>query len=228
MNAAIAHYWEQADQFGHAIAYLLLLMSLLSWALIFAKAWFFWRVRQAAPVLPTFWLAPTMADAQRLLQQRDKEHVYLSLAVAAMSAMDAAQRASTLSADSSLNDALTRALRQQLQVTTSRLENGLTVLASVGSTAPFVGLLGTVWGIYHALTTISSAGTIQIDQLAGPVGEALIMTAFGLIVAIPAVLAYNVFNRFNRITFAELDGFAHDLHAHCSHSSDPQHSDKQV
>jgi biopolymer transport protein ExbB len=102
--------------------------------------------------------------------------------------MDAAQRASTLSADSSLNDALTRALRQQLRVTTSRLENGLTVLASVGSTAPFVGLLGTVWGIYHALTTISSAGTIQIDQLAGPVGEALIMTAFGLIVAIQCLL----------------------------------------
>ncbi|MBC3811617.1 MotA/TolQ/ExbB proton channel family protein [Undibacterium aquatile] len=228
MNAAIAHYWEQADQFGHAIAYLLLLMSLLSWALIFAKVWSFWRVRKAAPFLPKFWLAPSMADAQMLLQQRDKEQVYLSLAVAAMSAMDAAQRASTLSADSSLNDALTRALRQQLQVTTSRLENGLTVLASVGSTAPFVGLLGTVWGIYHALTTISSAGTIQIDQLAGPVGEALIMTAFGLIVAIPSVLAYNVFNRFNRMTFAELDGFAHDLHAHCSRDGDQQHSEKQV
>ncbi|MBY0571350.1 MAG: MotA/TolQ/ExbB proton channel family protein [Burkholderiaceae bacterium] len=228
MNAAIAHYWEQADQFGHAIAYLLLLMSLLSWALIFAKAWSFWRVRKAAPFLPKFWLAPSMVDAQMLLQQRDKEQVYLSLAVAAMSAMDAAQRASTLSSGTSLNDALTRALRQQLQVTTSRLENGLTVLASVGSTAPFVGLLGTVWGIYHALTTISSAGTIQIDQLAGPVGEALIMTAFGLIVAIPSVLAYNVFNRFNRMTFAELDGFAHDLHAHCSRDGDQQHSEKQV
>jgi biopolymer transport protein ExbB len=95
-----------------------------------------------------------------------------------------------------------------------RLESGLTLLASIGATAPFIGLLGTVWGIYHALTAVSDSSAIQIDLVAGPVGEALVMTGLGLIVAIPAVLAYNAFNRVNRITFAELDGFAFDLHAY--------------
>ena len=84
-------------------------------------------------------------------------------------------------------------------------------MASIGSTAPFVGLLGTVWGIYHALSAVSSTGTVQIEKIAGPVGEALVMTALGLVVAIPAVLAYNAFGRLNRITLAEIDGFAHDL-----------------
>jgi biopolymer transport protein ExbB len=93
-------------------------------------------------------------------------------------------------------------------------ENIYTLLASVGATAPFVGLVGTVWGIYHALIAVSSAGTIQIDKIAGPVGEALIMTALGLVVAIPAVLGYNAFTRVNRVTLAELDAFAHDLHAY--------------
>jgi biopolymer transport protein ExbB len=107
-----------------------------------------------------------------------------------------------------------RVLRQQITRATPRVEGGLTVLASIGATAPFVGLLGTVWGIYHALANVSASGTVQIDKVAGPVGEALIMTGFGLVVAIPAVLAYNAFNRFNRVTLAELDGFAHDLQSY--------------
>jgi len=94
----------------------------------------------------------------------------------------------------------------------SRLENGLTVLATVGSTAPFVGLLGTVWGIYGALIKIGATGQASIDAVAGPVGEALIMTAVGLFVAIPAVLAYNFFVRLNRVTNSKFDTFAHDLH----------------
>ena len=95
-----------------------------------------------------------------------------------------------------------------------RRDRRLTVLASIGATAPFVGLLGTVWGIYHALANVSASGDMQIDKVAGPVGEALVMTAVGLTVAIPAVLAYNGFNRVNRLTLAELDAFAHDLHAY--------------
>jgi biopolymer transport protein ExbB len=95
--------------------------------------------------------------------------------------------------------------------TGAQLESGLTLLASVGSTAPFIGLFGTVWGIYHALLQIASSGQVMIDRVAGPVGEALVMTAAGLAVAIPAVLAYNAFTRINRVTLAELDGFAHDL-----------------
>jgi len=96
---------------------------------------------------------------------------------------------------------------------TRRIHRGTGVLATVGATAPFVGLFGTVWGIYHALLSIAMAGTISIDKIAGPVGEALLMTAFGLAVAIPAVLAYNAFTRVNRLFLALLDGFAHDLHA---------------
>jgi len=105
-----------------------------------------------------------------------------------------------------------RALRQAVSRESENLENGLTVLATVGSTAPFVGLLGTVWGIYHALTGIATSGQSSIEAVAGPVGEALIMTALGLFVAIPAVLAYNFFVRANRVTNSKFDAFAHDLH----------------
>jgi len=95
----------------------------------------------------------------------------------------------------------------------ANLEGGLTFLASVGSTAPFIGLFGTVWGIYHALVALSGSNSVVLDKVAGPVGEALIMTAAGLFVAIPAVLAYNALTRANRLVMAQLDGFAHDLHA---------------
>ena len=111
------------------------------------------------------------------------------------------------------DELITRALRKSIALSTARLEAGLTLLASIGSTAPFVGLFGTVWGIYHALVNISASGMATLDKVAGPVGEALIMTAFGLFVAIPAVLAYNAITRANRVELSELDAFAHDLHA---------------
>jgi biopolymer transport protein ExbB len=107
-------------------------------------------------------------------------------------------------------------LRRSIERSTARLESGLTVLASIGSSAPFIGLFGTVWGIYHALLAIGIAGQGTLDKVAGPVGEALVMTAVGLAVAIPAVLAYNAFVRANRMVLGELDGFAHDLFAFVS------------
>ncbi|HPR44531.1 MAG TPA: MotA/TolQ/ExbB proton channel family protein, partial [Ottowia sp.] len=119
--------------------------------------------------------------------------------------------AGTLAAAGDRGQQLTRLLRDALHAVLHRLQFGQVLLATVGSTAPFVGLLGTVWGIYHALTGIATAGQLSIDKVAGPVGEALIMTAAGLAVAIPAVLAYNWFGRIVARIEAELEGFARDL-----------------
>jgi biopolymer transport protein ExbB len=213
-NLGFAHYWAQGDAVTHSVAYLLLLMSVVSWYYILSKAWTSWRIRQSAGALERFWDAPNLDDAIALLKHEDTEHVYSALATHAVEAVSIKSKGQSLNASVDLGELVTRTLRQQINRVSSRLESGLTLLASVGSTAPFIGLFGTVWGIYHALAAVSAAGTIQIDKVAGPVGEALIMTAIGLVVAIPAVLGYNAFTRVNRVTLAELDAFAHDLHAH--------------
>jgi biopolymer transport protein ExbB len=153
------------------------------------------------------------------MRNADSERVYTPLAAQSLEAANLRSQENSLNASVDPGELITRTLRQEINRVSSRLENGLTLLASVGSTAPFVGLFGTVWGIYHALIAVSSAGTVQIDKVAGPVGEALIMTALGLVVAIPAVLAYNAFTRVNRVTLAELDAFAHDLHAYLTTGS---------
>jgi biopolymer transport protein ExbB len=209
-----AHYWSQGDAITHTVAYLLLLMSVLSWYYIFSKAWSSWRIRRSAGTLDSFWKAPTLNDAVAVLKNADSENVYAPLASQGAEAANVTSQAGSLNAAVDPGELITRTLRQEINRVSSRLESGLTLLASVGSTAPFVGLFGTVWGIYHALLAVSTAGTVQIDKVAGPVGEALVMTALGLVVAIPAVLAYNAFTRVNRVTLAELDAFAHDLHAY--------------
>lgn len=214
MPSAISVYWNQVDEASHLVFYVLLLMSLTSWYTILSKSWSFWRVRSAAPTVLAFWQAPTIQDAVALLAEKDKENIFTPMAREGMAAIDVDKNARTLNAESSASDIVTRVLRQQMNHVVVKLEAGLSLLASIGATAPFVGLLGTVWGIYHALTAVAITGSVQLDQIAGPVGEALIMTALGLLVAIPAVLAYNGFNRINRITLAELDAFAYDLHAH--------------
>lgn len=213
----LAHYWSQGDAISHAVAYVLLVMSIASWYYILSKAWSAWRIRKSASALEGFWKAPTLTDAIAVVKNVDSESVYTPLAVQSVEAANLRVQAgssASLNATTDPSELITRTLRQEINRVSSRLENGLTLLASVGSTAPFIGLFGTVWGIYHALVAVSSSGTIQIDKIAGPVGEALIMTALGLVVAIPAVLAYNAFTRVNRVTLAELDAFAHDLHAH--------------
>jgi biopolymer transport protein ExbB len=221
MNPTIglAHYWSQGDVITHAVAYALLLMSVASWFYILSKTWSSWRIRKSAGALEGFWQAPTLIDAIAVLKNADSENVYTPLAAQSSEAANISAQGVSLNAASDPGELITRTLRQEINRVSSRLESGLTLLASVGSTAPFVGLLGTVWGIYHALAAVSLAGTVQIDKVAGPVGEALIMTALGLTVAIPAVLAYNAFTRVNRITLAELDAFAHDLHAHLTTGS---------
>ena len=207
----LMHFWQAGDAVTHGVAYLLLAMSIISWYYILYKAWGAWRIRRGSRTgLEGFWSARSLDEAIGLLSVADPERVFVPLA-------EKARLAATMPPENSLgasidrDEVVTRALRQEINRAASRLESGLTFLASVGSTAPFLGLLGTVWGIYHALLNIASSGQVLIDRVAGPVGEALIMTAAGLAVAIPAVLAYNAFNRVNRITLAELDGFAHDL-----------------
>lgn len=209
-----AHYWSQGDAVSHAVAYVLLFMSVVSWYYILSKTWSSWRIRKSASALDGFWKAPTLNDAIAVVNAADSENVYTPLASQGAEAANVRSQEGSLNAAIDPSELITRTLRREINRVSSRLESGLTLLASVGSTAPFVGLLGTVWGIYHALVAVSATGTVQIDKVAGPVGEALIMTALGLVVAIPAVLAYNAFTRVNRVTLAELDAFAHDLHAY--------------
>lgn len=211
----LTRYWAQGDAISHLVAIALILMSLLSWYFILSKLWSTWRVRRSARGLDQFWQAPQMSDAIASLEQTDLEQMFTPLARHSLAVMQQGEKpAHTMEAQVDPGERITRHLRQDITRATLRLEAGLTILASIGATAPFVGLLGTVWGIYHALAAVSFTGAVQIDKVAGPVGEALIMTALGLVVAIPAVLAYNALGRLNRVTLAELDGFAHDLHSY--------------
>ena len=212
-SLGLGHFWQQADAVIRLTAYLLCGMSIVSWFLIFWKAWGWWRMRRASKEVDQFWEAPSIDVAIAKLKPIDVDGIFVPLAVGAASAASHPAAENSLAAQIDRSELITRALRQRINEAAGRLDSGLTILASVGSTAPFIGLFGTVWGIYHALLNIASNAQIAIDKVAGPVGEALIMTAFGLAVAIPAVLAFNAFTRSNRMVLGQLDGFAHDLHA---------------
>jgi biopolymer transport protein ExbB len=207
----LMHFWQAGDAVTHSVAWLLLAMSVASWYFIVSKGWSAWRLRRGArSALERFWSARALDEAVDALLRDDPERVFGPIADQARRAMRL-QSDATLGASVDRHERVTRVLRQEMTQACARLESGLTVLASVGSTAPFIGLFGTVWGIYHALIGIASSGQVMIDRVAGPVGEALVMTAAGLAVAIPAVLGYNAFTRLNRAVLADLDGFAHDL-----------------
>ncbi len=165
-------------------------------------------------VVATFWETPNAQDAIRFMEEQRSGEPFSKVALDAAQAAAHHQRhdGSRLAESMSRSEFVDRALRQAVTRESMKLEDGLTVLATVGATAPFVGLLGTVWGFYHALMRIGATGQADIGAVAGPVGEALIMTAIGLGVAIPAVLGYNFFVRLNRGVNAKLDTFAHDLH----------------
>lgn len=211
----VAHLWHQSDAVIKTIAVLLILMSVLNWSLILLRALRQLRARGARQAAQDFWSAADYPTALKTLQARAPASPFAALAEQGALATERLRQpstASTLGGKIDPNEYLTRALRQSIATSTAQLESGLTLLASIGSTAPFIGLFGTVWGIYHALINISTSGAATIDKVAGPVGESLIMTAFGLFVAIPAVLAYNAINRANRLELAALDAFAHDLH----------------
>ena len=203
-----AAFWEQGDAVTRAVALLLLAMSVSAWVVIMWKGWTLSRARRSmSRAVPAFWAAADLEAGKAALQNFDAEEVLLPLLDAATAAIDTG----TLDAAGKAESRLTRRLRDALHAVLHRLQFGQVLLASVGATAPFVGLFGTVWGIYHALASISAGGNITIEKIAGPVGEALIMTASGLAVAIPAVLAYNIFGKQVGACEADLEGFAHDL-----------------
>jgi len=210
----LLHVWAQGDWITRAVFATLIAMSLASWVVILAKALDVVRAKRQATRVESFWHSADMAEALAKLGMGE-DNPFRQLALEGREAA-AHHRATAAQLHDSLDasDWVSRALRNSIDSTTSRLQVGLAILASVGSTAPFVGLFGTVWGIYHALMRISSAGQASIDQVAGPIGEALIMTALGLAVAIPAVLGYNALVRGNKHILVKLGRFAHDLHAY--------------
>jgi len=203
----VMQLFGQADAIGRAVALLLLLMSVSSWIVILWKAWLLQRAAgDVGRATAAFWQSPSLTDAQQRVAGFDREALVLPLIEATQ-----AQPPGSLAAAGDRSQQLTRVLRDALHAVLNGLSRGQVVLATIGATAPFVGLFGTVWGIYHALLSISSTGNFSLDKVAGPVGEALIMTAAGLAVAIPAVLAYNLFGKWVAACEAELEGFAHDL-----------------
>ena len=209
------HLIQNFDIVGWIVFLTLSIMSVMSWYWIIINFIKNMRLRgRADRVVNTFWETPNAQDAIRYMEEQPKSEPFSKIALDAAQAAAHHQRHDGSKLAESLNrsEFVDRALRQAVTRESLNLEAGLTVLATTGSSAPFVGLLGTVWGIYHALIKIGSSGDASISAVAGPVGEALIMTAIGLFVAIPALLAYNAFVRSNRITNNQFDTFAHDLH----------------
>ncbi len=192
MNGLTA-FWSEGDVLSHVVALLLLGMSVASWFVILWKLALLGAARRRVPRgIAAFWAAPVRADAVRAALEADPQGLAADMAetVATLSRVDAGE-----TGWQHYPDRVRRELRQALGASSRQLHAGHVLLASVGSTAPFVGLFGTVWGIYHALTTIAATQQVGIDKVAGPVGESLIMTAAGLAVAIPAVLAYNALGK---------------------------------
>ncbi|MEW9899202.1 MotA/TolQ/ExbB proton channel family protein [Chitinivorax sp. PXF-14] len=208
-----AHFLAQSDNVARFILLTMLLASVATWGILIDSLVGHWLQRRRG----TLFLA-RFRNARNLLEVADGLSTAAGSPYARLTriALDSASHygvhdASHLDAAGGLTEFLTRTLRQGIEDENMRFERGLTLLASIGSTAPFVGLFGTVWGIYHALLAIGQSGQGTLDKVAGPVGEALIMTAIGLAVAIPSVLGYNALTRKNRLALSRLDAFGHDL-----------------
>jgi len=210
----LANLWQLGDAITRSVVVLLLLMSVASWMVILVKAFTVLRMKRLATRSEAFWHSADFAEGLgNLGTARDNPFRILAEEGRDATAHHRNTRGQLHDA-LDVSDWVTRCLRNAIDDSVARLQAGLAILASVGSTAPFVGLFGTVWGIYHALMAISATGEATIDKVAGPIGEALIMTALGLAVAIPAVLGYNALIRGNKSVITKLGRFAHDLHAY--------------
>ncbi len=210
-----------------AVAIILLAMSVASWYLIVTKSYRAWQARKAlAAYNQKFWVAGNLAVA---LKQESPSAASRLAKRSVAAAEHYLQQASTNNGEMcSKDEFVARAMNRSIAEENANMEQGLTVLASVGSVSPFVGLFGTVWGIYHALASISQSGQATLDKVAGPVGEALIMTALGLAVAIPAVLAYNALVRSNRMLISQVEHFADELHTLLTTGAVIHHKDEST
>lgn len=201
-----SHFVTSLDALGMSVLVALLILSVASWYIIIIKGIALYNLnRQTDRLMDHFVEADTM-EKMMDLSDDTRYPCHLSRVLKKVTDLSMEHKIETLDTMS------TRILHHSIDKETEETEKGMIMLASAGSVAPFIGLFGTVWGIYHALLTIGSMTQGSLDKIAGPVGEALIMTALGLGVAIPAVLAYNAFTRVNRMYLAKLDGFAHDVH----------------
>jgi biopolymer transport protein ExbB len=209
------HFIGQSDPVGKTLLVILVGMSVLSWVIVAVKGLsLLQRQRRSDGFLHFFWNASSLDAVAHEISTHGVHDPFSHLTSHAMHAQahHAKYGAAKLEEAGSAGDFVTRTIKKVLDEETTRLENGLAVLATVGSTAPFVGLFGTVWGVYHALVAIGMSGAGTLDKVAGPVGEALIMTGLGLAVAIPAVVGYNWLTRANRVMVSRLDAFAYELH----------------
>jgi biopolymer transport protein ExbB len=204
----LAALWAGSDWVAKAVLLMMAVMSIGSWYVIVVKLLDQGKVgRQAKEAAEKFWSAGTVRQGADALVEGSPFRFI------AEAGLEATKKHSGLLGQIDLNEWITMSIQRAIERVHGRLQDGLAFLATVGSTAPFVGLFGTVWGIYHALTAIGVAGQASIDKVAGPVGEALIMTAIGLAVAVPAVLGYNWLVRRNKGAMDEVRAFAADLHA---------------
>lgn len=209
-----ANFIANVDTVGKVVLFFLLALSIASWYLIFTKSLANWlEAKHAKDFLAKFKDVGTLEQLNHLVNHSKPDNAFANLATEGLNALKNASQygSQKLAIAGGMSEFMTRAIRNGIDQESARSENGLTVLASAGSASPYIGLFGTVWAIYHALVNIGLSGQGTLDKVAGPVGEALIMTAIGLAVAIPAVFAYNAFNRRNRMWLAKLDAFAHDL-----------------
>ena len=222
-SRGFAYFLAQTDAVGLCVLVILIAMSLLSWYLIASKLWHYVVVRaRSRAFIADFRRVRHPVDAQRLQIATRRSNPFARLLgegfLACQSLREAEREGGCVRKTdgagfeiASPDDYVSAALAHGVAREAGQMENGMTLLASVASTAPFVGLFGTVWGIFHALQSIALSAQASLDKVAGPVGEALIMTACGLFVSIPALLGYNAFTRLNRNLIGELERFAHTV-----------------
>lgn len=204
----LAALWGQGDLVARGTLVLLAIMSMGCWYLLFGKLFEQQRIlRQARETAASFWTAGSVREGTIALPSNSP---FRMIAAAGLEAVDSHR--DSLADQVDLNSWVMMSMQRAIDAVAGRMQSGMAFLATVGSTAPFVGLFGTVWGIYHALTAIGIAGQASLDKVAGPVGEALIMTAIGLATAIPAVIAFNWLTRRNKLVMEGIAAFASDLH----------------